>query len=100
MYFPQFLFLKKMENIQTYKYKDKNYKLSDFQEGVGDGWEEYRTALKDEDEEVQRNALVAMYNLIGRDILDEVISLPGYSKFLKEEAQSMIEEYEEGEEDE
>ena len=59
-----------------------------------------RTALKDEDEEVQRNALVAMYNLIGRDILDEVISLPGYSKFLKEEAQSMIEEYEEGEEDE
>ena len=59
-----------------------------------------RTALKDEDEEVQRNALVAMYNLIGRDILDEVISLPGYSKFLKEEAQSMIEEYEEGGEDE
>ena len=59
-----------------------------------------RTALKDEDEEVQRNALVAMYNLIGRDILDEVISLPGYSNFLKEEAQSMIEEYEEGGEDE
>ena len=59
-----------------------------------------RTALKDEDEEVQRNALVAMYNLIGRDILDEVISLPGYSKFLKEEAQSMIDEYEEGGEDE
>ena len=60
-----------------------------------------RTALKDEDEEVQRNALVAMYNLIGRDILDEVISLPGYSKFLKEEAQNMIDEYENGgEEDE
>ena len=37
-----------MENIQTYKYKNKNYKLSDFQESVGDGWEEYRTALKDE----------------------------------------------------
>ena len=59
-----------------------------------------RTALKDEDEEVQRNALVAMYNLIGRDILDEVISLPGYSQFLKEEAQSMVEEYEENAEDE
>lgn len=59
-----------------------------------------RTALKDEDEEVQRNALVAMYNLIGRDILDEVISLPGYSQFLKEEAQSMVEEYEESAEDE
>ena len=40
-----------------------------------------------------------MYNLIGRDILDEVISLPGYSKFLKEEAQNMIDEYENGEEE-
>ena len=61
-----------------------------------------RTALKDEDEEVQRNALIALYNLIGRDILDEVISLPSYSKFLKEEAQNMIDEYEndEGEVDE
>ncbi len=56
-----------------------------------------RTALKDEDEEVQRNALIALYNLLGRDILDEVISLPSYSKFLKEEAQSMIDEYEEEE---
>ena len=54
-----------------------------------------RTALKDEDEEVQRNALIALYNIQGRDILDEVISLPSYTKFLKEEAQSMIDEYEE-----
>ena len=53
-----------------------------------------RTALKDEDSEVQRNALIAMYNLKGRDILDEVISLPGYTEFLKEEAKSIIEEYE------
>ena len=53
-----------------------------------------RTALKDDDSEVQRNALIAMYNLKGRDILDEVISLPGYSEFLKEEAKSIIEEYE------
>lgn len=53
-----------------------------------------KTALKDEDEEVQRNALIALYNLEGRDILDEVISLPSYSKFLKEEARNMIEEYE------
>ncbi len=58
-----------------------------------------RTALNDTDEEVQKNALVALYNIIGRDILDEVISLPGYSKFLKEEAQNLINEYEE-EEDE
>ena len=53
-----------------------------------------RTTLHDEDEEVQRNALIAMYNIIGRDILDEVISLPGYSGFLKEEARLMIEDYE------
>ena len=53
-----------------------------------------RTALKDEDSEVQRNALIAMYNMKGRDILDEVVSLPGYSEFLKEEAKSIIEEYE------
>lgn len=58
-----------------------------------------RIALKDEDDEVKRNALIALYNLMGRDILDEVISLPGYSDFLKEEAKSMIEEYEEGEDE-
>ncbi len=53
-----------------------------------------RSALKDEDEEVRKNALIALYNLIGRDILDEVISLPGYDKFLKSEAAALIEEYE------
>lgn len=56
-----------------------------------------RTALKDEDEEVQRNALIALYNLIGRDILDEVLSLPSYSVFLKNEAQNLRDEYEEDE---
>jgi len=55
-----------------------------------------RTALKDEDEEVQKNALIALYNLTGRDILDEVISLPGYSDCLKSEAKNIIQEYEEG----
>ncbi len=57
-----------------------------------------RRALKDENEEVQRNALIALYNIEGRDILDEVISLPSFSKFLKEEAQNMIDEYEDEEE--
>ena len=57
-----------------------------------------RTALKDEDTEVQRNALIALYNLEGRDILDEVISLPSYSEFLKNEAQELINEYEESDE--
>ena len=55
-----------------------------------------REALKDEDNEVQRNALIAMYNMRGRDILDEVISLPTFSEFLKNEAKSIIDEYEEG----
>ena len=57
-----------------------------------------RTALKDDDTEVQRNALIALYNLEGRDILDEVISLPSYSEFLKNEAQELINEYEESDE--
>ena len=52
-----------------------------------------RQALHDDDEEVQRNAMIALYNMNGRDILDEIISLPGYSDFLKMEAQNMIEEY-------
>ena len=53
-----------------------------------------KTALHDEDEEVQRNALIALYNIIGKDILDEIISLPSYSPFLKEEAKHLIDEYE------
>ena len=53
-----------------------------------------RTALKDEDDEVKRNALIALYNIEGRDILEEVISLPVYSDFLKNEAQNMLDEYE------
>lgn len=54
-----------------------------------------RKALNDEDDEVKRNALIALYNLDGRDILDEIISLPGYCKFLKDEATKIIDEYEE-----
>ena len=39
--------------------------------------------LQDKDEDVAKNALIALYNLDGREILDEVISLPVYSEFLK-----------------
>lgn len=53
-----------------------------------------RPCLQDEDDEVKRNALIALYNIIGRDILDEVLELPIYSQFIKEEAKSLIEEYE------
>ncbi|MBE7711786.1 MAG: HEAT repeat domain-containing protein [Cyanobacteria bacterium SIG31] len=53
-----------------------------------------RPSLKDEDDEVKRNALIALYNLSGRDILDEIIELPTYSEFLRNEAKSLLEEYE------
>lgn len=53
-----------------------------------------KTMLDDLDEEVMKNALIAMYNLVGRDILDEVIAEKKYCTFLKEEAQNMVEEYE------
>lgn len=62
-----------MENIQTYKYKDKNYKLSDFQENVGDGWEEYRTALKDE--EKNRDALNQAYNYVLDGIANGTVTI-------------------------
>lgn len=62
-----------MENIQTYKYKDKNYKLSDFQEGVGDDWEEYRTALKDE--EKNRDALNQAYNYMLDGIANGTVTI-------------------------
>lgn len=53
-----------------------------------------RTCLGDKDEEVRKNALIALYNIEGRDILDEVASLPIYCESLKNEAKYMIEEYE------
>lgn len=60
--------------------------------------ETIRTCLvEDEDEEVKKNALIALYNLIGREILDEVANSPDFSDNLKMEAVSMISEYEEDE---
>lgn len=55
-----------------------------------------KTMLDDLDDEVKKNALIALYNLVGKEILDEVIAdTKIYSDFLKQEAQSMIDEYEE-----
>lgn len=53
-----------------------------------------KTMLEDLDEEVKKNALIALYNMVGKDILDEVIKDKKYCEFLKQEAQSMIDEYE------
>lgn len=60
--------------------------------------ETIRTCLMDdEDEEVKKNAMIALYNLIGREILDEVAE-GNFSDNLKMEAVSMISEYEEDDE--
>ncbi len=50
--------------------------------------------VEDNNEEVKKNALIALYNLIGREILDEVANSSNYSDSLKMEAVSMISEYE------
>ena len=62
--------------------------------GEEDSVELIRPCLQDDDDEVKKNALIALYNLVGRDVLDEVIELPIYSEFLKNEAKELIEEYE------
>lgn len=53
-----------------------------------------RTVLTDDNNEVKKNALIALYNLEGRSILDEVINSPEYPQLLKTEAQELIAEYE------
>lgn len=54
--------------------------------------------LEDENEEVKKNAMIALYNLIGREILDEVANGQNFSDDLKMEAVSMISEYEDEDE--
>lgn len=51
--------------------------------------------VEDRDEEVKKNALIALYNMIGREILDEVANSDKFSDAIKMEAVSMISEYEE-----
>lgn len=48
----------------------------------------------DKDEEVKKNALIALYNMSDRGILDEVISSSEYSDKLKMEAVEILNEYE------
>lgn len=52
----------------------------------------------DSDNEVKRNAMIALYNMSGRSILDEIINSPNYADELKVEAVSIIEEYEDSDE--
>jgi HEAT repeat protein len=53
-----------------------------------------KNMLEDLDEEVKKNALIALYNMVGKEILNEVIEDKKYCDFLKQEAENMIEEYE------
>ena len=55
--------------------------------------------LQDKDEEVKKNALIALYNLVGREVLDEVANGQNFSDNLKMEAVSMISEYEDDEDE-
>ncbi len=56
-----------------------------------------RECLTDPDDEVKKNALIALYNMSDRKILDEVIAGREYSDSLKTEAHSLIDEYEDEE---
>ncbi|MCD8378511.1 MAG: HEAT repeat domain-containing protein, partial [Candidatus Gastranaerophilales bacterium] len=67
--------------------------------GDDDAAEIIKSCLNDDDKEVKKNALIALYNLLGRDILDEVIAGPQYDEFLRTEAAGLMEEYEGDEED-
>lgn len=66
--------------------------------GAEDASQLIKDCLHDEDEEVQKNALIAMYNLEGADILEEVLLEEEYSQYLKEQAQYLIDEYEDDDE--
>jgi len=69
---------------------------------VGDdrSYDLIKKMLHDGDDEVKKNALIALYNLVGRDILDEIAAKDDeYCKFVKDETQTLIDEYENNEED-
>lgn len=66
-----------------------------------EAYDAIKGCLCDPNDEVKKNAMIALYNMVGRKILDEVIKEPIYSDVLKVEAVSLIEEYEtDDEEDE
>ena len=65
--------------------------------GDDDAAELLRPCLKDDNPEVKKNALIALYNLLGREILDEVITLN--DEYLVKEVQNLIKEYEDNDEE-
>lgn len=50
--------------------------------------------LKDDDEEVQKGAIITLYNLKGAEILEEILKDENISDFCKDEARKILDEYE------
>ncbi len=50
--------------------------------------------FEDNDEEVKKNAMIALYNMSDKSILDEIIASDKFSDTLKQEAKQIIDEYE------
>lgn len=65
-----------------------------------EAYDAIKGCLNDVNDEVKKNALIALYNMVGRRILDEVIRETDYPDVLKVEAVSILEEYEHDDEDE
>ncbi len=59
-----------------------------------------KSLYEDKDAEVKKNAMIALYNMSDRSILDEVINSPDFPDGLKMEAVLIIEEYENDEDEE
>lgn len=56
--------------------------------------------LKDKDDEVVGNAVIALYNLEGKDAMTEILECEGHSIAARDEAQRVLDEYESDEDDE
>lgn len=67
--------------------------------GHPESFEAIKGCLLDDDDEVKKNALIALYNIEGRRVLDEIIKDTTYPDILKVEAVSMLEEFEVTEEE-
>lgn len=56
-----------------------------------------KNCLKDDDDEVARSAVVALYNMLGKEILVEILNDNESSNLCREEAEFIFKEYEEDE---
>ena len=64
-----------------------------------EGVELIKKALSDENEEVVENAVIALYNLEGGELLESLIESEEYSYIVKEKAREILDEYENDDEE-